>query len=259
MVRVDDVCRVLENLAPLRLAEDWDNVGLLIGMRDDPVESIGTCLTLSADVVERAIDQSLSMVVSHHPLPFRPVKTLTDAPGPGQLVHRLVRGGVAVYSAHTAYDSAAGGINARWAQRLNLKNVRPLRPDEEDPTVGSGRVGLLEHQMPVVDLASLCSPPERSHRVRLTGDPAAMVSKVAIGCGSGGSFLGDAIEHGCDVLLTGEATYHTCLEAAASGVTVVMTGHFDSERFAMEALAENLQKRLPRVAVSVLEESDVVR
>lgn len=255
---VGDVCRWMQTIAPLHLAEDWDNVGLLIGRRVAPAPKIATCLTLSPDVVANVIDAGVAMVISHHPLPFRPVAKITDDDPSASLLLDLAAAKVAVYSAHTAFDSAVNGINARWAARLKLDNVVPLTPTKDDPAVGSGRVGDLPASIPAAQLADQCGGSRGNRRVRLSGDPSATVRRVAIGCGSGGGFLKAAIGHRCNALITGEATYHTCLEARAAGVTLVMTGHFDSERFAMEQLADEIAAAFPPSEVFAAPETDVV-
>ena len=117
----------LEDLAPLALAEEWDNVGLLLGDPAASVRRIIACLTLTREVAAEAVETGAQLVITHHPILFRPVKRLTTASTDGQIVLALAKAGIAVYSAHTAYDNAAGGINDRLADRLGLSHVGPLR------------------------------------------------------------------------------------------------------------------------------------
>ncbi|MEM6365195.1 MAG: Nif3-like dinuclear metal center hexameric protein [Planctomycetota bacterium] len=246
-MRLDHVCQTLASIAPLKLAEDWDNVGLLIGDRQAEITRVLTCLTITPGVVDEAIDGRVDLIVSHHPLPFKPLAKINTDTIPSQLVWRLCRAGVAVYSAHTAYDSATGGINDQWAQRLGLQNVRPMLPFEStsaaiDPAKcdGAGRIGELSKPVSARDLLRRAARCCGATRPRLAGDPNAMVQRIGIGCGSGGSFLAAARRAGCDGLLTGEATFHICLEAENTGISLWMVGHFASERFAMETLATRL-------------------
>ena len=122
------VTAALEHLAPLRLAAEWDSVGLLVGSRRERIGRVLTCLTLSAAVVDEAIGGDFDLIVTHHPLPFRPVARLTDATPTGGLLLDLARAGVAVWSSHTAWDSAAGGINDQLAEMIGLAHVAPLEP-----------------------------------------------------------------------------------------------------------------------------------
>ncbi len=248
---IADACGLLESIAPCVLAEEWDNVGLLVGDPAAPLSRVLTCLTLSPDVVDEAIAADASLVVTHHPLPFRGVKSLTTESVDGGSLWRLARADVAVYSPHTAYDSAAGGVNQQWADRLGLTATRALAPTpDRTDGAGVGRVG----RWPGGDFDAL------AERVKqLTNQPHVRVvtpevvsyidrgATVAIACGSGGSLLDLAVRAGCDVFLTGEMGFHECLRCRSLGVGVILTGHYASERFALETLADRLRAGLPGV------------
>jgi dinuclear metal center YbgI/SA1388 family protein len=117
----------MEQFAPLELAADWDNVGLLLGDLAAPVERLMTCLTVTPEVVAEAVAERVQCIITHHPMLFHAVKRLTAATSEGQMLLALIRAGVAVYSPHTAFDNTAGGINDALARRLGLMEVGPLR------------------------------------------------------------------------------------------------------------------------------------
>lgn len=127
MHTVANLIAALETIAPPSLAAEWDNVGLLLGDAAAPVKRVMTCLTVTPDSVAEAIEAGGHLIVSHHPILFRPTKNLTTSTPEGRMLLNLVQAGIAVYSAHTAYDNCAGGINDRLAQKLGLKSVGPLR------------------------------------------------------------------------------------------------------------------------------------
>ncbi|QDU91585.1 Putative GTP cyclohydrolase 1 type 2 [Pirellulimonas nuda] len=246
MTTVRQLCQSLEGAAPLALAEPWDNVGLLLGARDAPVERVMTCLTVTPATAAEAVRERAQLVVSHHPLPFRPLKTIVDDAPPGRLVLSLAAAGVAVYSAHTAYDSAVGGVNDQIADGLNLTDVLPLL--ESDAGVGSGRIGVCVED----SFAELCLAAARFFGIaslRTVGAGQDAVDRVAIACGSGGSLLEGAIAAGASAMVTGEMTFHDCLAAEAAGVGVVLLGHYASERFAMQSLAARLAAAHPELTV----------
>jgi len=250
MPTVGEVARVLEQLAPLALAEQWDNVGLLVGEHQWPAERVMTCLTVTADTAAEAIDQQAQLIVTHHPLPFRPVKSITSSTTVGRLLLQLIRHSIAVYSPHTAFDSASAGINQHLAIGLGLQEIKPLAPAATgDPEEGAGRYGLIGEPLTRRELAERTKQFLNVDSVRIAGASDANVSRVAIACGSGGSFLEAAAAAECDVLVTGETTFHTCLEAEAQGVGLILPGHYASERFAMLSLADYLTDQLPGVAV----------
>ncbi|MEM1225995.1 MAG: Nif3-like dinuclear metal center hexameric protein [Planctomycetota bacterium] len=251
-MKIDQVCQLLATIAPLNLAEDWDNVGLLLGDRHGRVKRVMTCLTVTPAVVDEVIREKVDLLVSHHPLPFQPMSRVTTDSAASSLVWRLCRAGVALYSAHTAYDSADGGINDQWATALRLSGVRPLNVFESEPSsapeatlsLGSGRFGDLADPLPASELLIQAAELADSSRPRLAGNPNLPIRRLGIACGSGGSFVSSARRRGCDALLTGEATFHACLDAENTGMVLLMVGHYASERFAMESLATRLSSAI---------------
>ncbi|WP_153558482.1 Nif3-like dinuclear metal center hexameric protein [Roseimaritima sediminicola] len=268
-VTVEQLCQSLAELAPLSLAESWDNVGLLVGNRRARVERVMVCLTITPAVVAEALERQADLIVAHHPLPFKPLARITRDTVAGAMLWDLIRGGVAVYSAHTAWDSATDGINQQLADALGLTDVGPIQPQVLPPhstgdsatgdsatgdsatgagevsesaaqMLGAGRLGRAGEGTTLKHLAKQAAAKTRATAVRLVGSPDMLVRKVALACGSGGSFLDAAARRGCNCLVTGEATFHACLEAEGRGVGLVLLGHYASERFAMEELAGRL-------------------
>src|SRR5262245_40657526 len=134
----------LEEYAPPRLAESWDNVGLLVGDRAAVVSKVMTCLTITPDSAAEAVDEGAQLIVTHHPLPFRPLKQLTTDTVEGKLLWSLIGAGISIYSPHTAFDSARAGINQRLADLLQLQGIAPLVPAPVTPdedSLGAGRHG----------------------------------------------------------------------------------------------------------------------
>ncbi|MAI69466.1 MAG: Nif3-like dinuclear metal center hexameric protein [Rhodopirellula sp.] len=263
MISLEAVCSSLASIAPLRLAEDWDNVGLLVGNRRASIAKVMTCLTVTPNVVSEAVEQQVGLIVAHHPLPFKPLARITSDSVAGEMLLRLIGAGVAVYSAHTAFDSAAEGINQRWSELLSLQSVETLVPTAGEATKrtdshgeslplsieGTGRWGRLAEPESLHSLVCRAASAVGATSPRLVGDPDRKVSKIGLACGSGGSFLSAARRRGCDVLITGEATFHACLEAEACGVGLGLLGHYWSERFAMEGLAQTLESAFPKLSI----------
>lgn len=257
MPTVDEVVRLLDEFAPPALAEEWDNVGLLVGDRGRAVCRLMTCLTLTPATVSEAIEHKADMIVVHHPLPFRPVSQITTDTTVGRLLWDLIGARTAVYSPHTAFDSARGGINQLLATGLGLTHVEPLMPtDTGDPTSGAGRCGAPDKPLTLADMAYRVKEFLSLEHVRLVGRTDQVVHRVAVACGSGGSFLADAQTQSCECLVTGEANFHTCLEAEAIGVGLILAGHFASERFALERLADSLDAQFPDVQIWASERED---
>jgi dinuclear metal center YbgI/SA1388 family protein len=124
---IQDIISALQEIAPLRLAAKWDNVGLLLGDPTTSVERMMTCLTVTPDSAAEAIAERAQLIVSHHPILFKPMQRLTTATPEGRTLLSLAKAGIAVYSAHTAFDNCADGINDLLAKTLGLQSVGPLR------------------------------------------------------------------------------------------------------------------------------------
>lgn len=257
MSTVSDVIAFLECVAPPALAEDWDNVGLLVGRRDSVVQNVLTCLTLTPDVAEEVIRKNVQMVVTHHPVLFRGAKKICDATVEGRMLLRLVENKVAVYSPHTSFDSAAGGINQQLAESFGLKSVKPIRPLPEDAALGGGRWGILQKGGLLAEFLSTVKAAVCADYLQFTGTADAAVFRVAVACGAAAGFMQDSIRLGCDTFVTGEARFHSAVEARAEGINLILLGHYSSERPAVESLAEVIQRKFPTAKVFVsLQETD---
>ena len=151
MLTIETVAAFLDHFAPARLAEDWDNVGLLVGDRRRTVRRVMTCLTITPASAAEAIEREADLIVSHHPLPFAALKRLTTDTTVGRLLLDLIAAQVGVYSPHTAFDSAAEGINQRLSAGLGLRGILPLVPHEEGQ--GTGRYGWLGEPVGLGQLA----------------------------------------------------------------------------------------------------------
>lgn len=251
MMRLREVMHVLEQLAPLGLAESWDNVGLLVGDEEAAVTRAMTCLTVTDSTLQEALDEQVELIVAHHPIPFKPIHRISSGTPTGRLLLQAIRAGIAIYSAHTAWDNAPLGINRRLAHFLGLQEIAPLSPSPvavlAAENLGSGACGRLPTHSTIASVLSELQSSIPEMQARSTRPVGQTIQSAGIVCGSGGSCLAQVVTRGCDAMLTGEATYHQCLEAEAHGVALILMGHFASEFFAMKHLAELLGQRLVEV------------
>ena len=250
MATIKKVCGFLDSFAPTRLAEDWDNVGLLVGDPEIEAKKVMTCLTVTPESASEAIEKNVDLIVSHHPLPFRPLKRLTTETVPSRLLWDLVRAGVSIYSPHTGFDSATEGINQTLGQKIGLTELSPLVPIKDDPAeLGAGRIGRLKTATSLQAFVDAIKSEFAMDGLHIVGDLGSSVELVAVACGSGGSFLEKARRAHCDTFVTGETTFHTCLEAKANGISLVLLGHYASERFAVEELSRRIASKFSDMEV----------
>ncbi|MCS6899506.1 MAG: Nif3-like dinuclear metal center hexameric protein [Myxococcales bacterium] len=237
-----------EEIAPPRLAEPWDNVGLLAGDPSAPLRRLLLTIDYTPVVAQEARSLGCQAVVSYHPPLFQPVKRVVAGGG----IFEAIRDGIALYSPHTALDVAPGGTNDVLCDLLGAGERKPLRVSHGSPQEGAvwgiGRVAdlpptlrteLVERTRQGLGLSSL-----------LVGGPTeGEVSRIAVCAGAGGDLLEAALASGAQLFLTGELRHHDVLRATRSGVTVICTLHSHSERVALTSLARRLALLLPDVEV----------
>jgi dinuclear metal center YbgI/SA1388 family protein len=239
-VPVSRVVAAIEARYPPATAEAWDRVGLVVG---DPDESVRRLL-LAVDCVQATVGQAVEvgaqMLVVHHPLLLRGVHSVATTSYKGSLVHRLVRSGIALYTAHTNADVATPGVGDALCARLGLRDVRPLRPDVAQP----GRIGRLDPPRPLAELVVDVerSLPGTAVGVRAAGDPRRRVETLAVVGGSGDAYLADATSAGADAFLTADLRHHPASEHVdAGGPALLDAPHWATERPWLDMLAEELR------------------
>lgn len=249
---LDDVLAALAQVAPPRLAEDWDRTGLMIGRSSSPIGKITAALDPSLEAVRAAANPSgTGCLITHHPLFFKPLSALnTDTPI-GRITAEAIRLDVAVVAAHTNLDSARGGVNDVLAAYLGVVNVVPLMPDAEDPLAGMGRLGVLKTPLTPRELAARVRDALGAEAVRLTGGNNTRLSRAALCSGSGGSLIGLAADLGAEVFIIGEAGYHDLLEARDRGLTVIEAGHRNTEEPVVLELSRNLNAALETAGIGI--------
>lgn len=232
--KVSDVYSILNEIAPFDTQMDFDNAGLLLGHPDAPVECILTALDATSGVVEEAKRVGAQLLVTHHPVFFRPVKRLVETDPEARNVCALIRANIALIAAHTNFDMAEGGVNDALAEQLGWR-VRErgelLRYGEFDEPVLLET--LAEHAGKALNAV-----------VVLYGGAKRQITRWAICSGAGGSEAAEAAENGAELLVTGEIRHHEALEAMERGMCVLEAGHFFTEFCAARQLQKHLQERL---------------
>lgn len=222
-----DIADIIERAFPKEYAEEWDNVGLLVGSRDADVKKVLLTLDVTPFVADEAIASGADMIVSHHPIMFSPVNRITDDTAEGKMLIKLIKNGISVYAAHTNLDKGAGGINDYLSCLFGLSDTEVvLKTDAEG--VGLGRVGTLPKPLTARELAQLVKE-KLSSPVRLSGDGDKVVSRIAIGSGASDDIIPTASEMGADAVITGDCKYHRNQGYTELGTVVIDAGHYPTE------------------------------
>lgn len=255
MAQIKELYDYIDSIAPFGTQLDFDNAGLLVGRGSAAVDKVLVTLDITAAVIREAVDMGAELIVAHHPVIFHPVKTVTDGDTTGEKVLLLAEHRMAAICAHTNLDAAQGGVNELLAQRLGLTELEQLHQngvDEQGRAYGIGRVGLLETSAPMdaSAFAARVKADLNAANVRYV-DAGKPVHRVAVGGGSCGSMLHDAVAAGCDTFVTADVKYDVFLEAGELGINLLDAGHFATENVVVEPLARSLQRAFPALTVQV--------
>ncbi len=236
MITVKDIIEFTETFAPLCTAADFDNCGLLVGSSEQEITKVIVALDITPQVVKEAIDKGAQLIISHHPVIFNPLKKLSTDSVP----YMLAQSGITALCLHTNLDIAEDdGVNVCLAKALELSDIR-IFPDE------FVCLGELSEALTTEDFAQLVKDKLHAECVCFTkGDKP--IKTVGMCSGAGGDMYHCAVALGADVFLTGEAKHHEYLEAEATGIPMVVAGHFFTEDIAMPALTKKLADKFPEV------------
>ena len=237
----DTFLNELEAWAPLSFAEEWDNCGLQVGRRDKVVRKVMVALTPGEAAIQAAVDADVDMLLTHHPMIFKPAKSVTTDTVLGQSIIKLIQHDINLYCAHTNLDMAVGGVNDVLAKALNLQNIEILENVTED--YGIGRVGDLAEPITLQAFLTQTAKQLACNHLAYQGDVNRTVQRVALCGGSGISYLHAAKKAGADVYVTGDMKYHDAQLASELGICVVDAGHFGTEKHIVKTLAEFVQKQ----------------
>lgn len=251
---VQNILDYLFTLAPVSYQESWDNVGFLVGRKDAPVTRILVALDAAAAVAEEAAALGCELVVTHHPLIFRPAKHITDAdPMTGGLLSYLEKG-LAVISMHTNLDCAPGGVNDVLAERLGLHNFETLQDGETAGLLRAGDAAPMELPAFAAFVKERLACP--GLRYVSGGKP---VRRVAVGGGGCAGYMSAALEAGCDTFVTADVKYHEFQEAQTRGLNLIDAGHFETENPVCAVIEQKLAARFPEIEVLLSAHTDCIR
>lgn len=225
---VKDIFDYINSVAPFKNQCEWDNSGLVVGSFDAEVKKIGVVLDITSDAVKYAAENGIDLIISHHPVIFRPVKTfLAD-----DIPFMLAKSGISAICAHTSLDIAKGGVNDALAEALGFENATPLAESGEE-----SMVRVVETAGTTADeLAKLVA--EKLSTCVTVADGGKPIRKIALCGGAGADFFEKS---GCDAYITGEVKHHEYLQAKECGITLIAAGHFETENPVVTVIANKIK------------------
>lgn len=249
-MQLKDVMEELETLSPTHFAEDWDNCGLQCGRKKKEIKKILLAVDATDEVVEEAVLSEADLLLTHHPLIFPNVSSVTEDTVTGRKLLKLIQADIACYSMHTNFDVM--GMADEAADRLNLLEREVLMVLYEDhiSKEGIGRVGRLPREISLKECAELVKEVFLLDDVRVFGNLEKRICRAAVSPGSGKKMSKYALECKADVLITGDIDHHEGLDAMAEGLCIIDAGHFGIEKIYVDFMKNFLLRNMPEITVS---------
>ena len=246
MATVEDICALMEAWAPVKTQYSFDNSGLQTGDRHAEVERVLVALDADDAVLEECAQKQAQLLITHHPMIFSPIKSVSSDTREGRLLMKAIRSGVAVYSSHTPLDGAEGGANDELCGLLGITAFAGLELQYSDAqrTVYCGRVGELNSPVSLHELSLRTAAALGAGQCRVIGDDNRILRRAAVCSGAGGGFVQAAADAGADVLITGELKHHEMLAVRELGLCAVEAGHYYTEAPVTDRVIEYLQNHI---------------
>lgn len=240
MAKTSEIIKVLEDYAPPELAESWDNSGWQVFFGNDNTSKVLICLSVTDEVVNQAVELGCNLIVSHHPVIFKPLKVIKDV----KLI-KAVQRGIQIYSLHTNCDKTHRGTSDLIAQRLNLKKTAVLNDFV--------RVGLAPYEMSLDELVAYVKLAFNVERIKLVNNAKkTKIKTIAVCAGAGADFIEEIEKYNIDAYVTSEVKYHDALDSRRT--VLLDIGHFESEKPFVEEIKNVLENNKHRIEVVIAKE-----
>lgn len=245
MATVKDIYDFIDSIAPFNTAEEWDNPGLLVGDKEKTVNKIIFALDCTEDVINQAISCGADLIVTHHPVIFKPLSEVTAH----SLVYKLIKNDLSIICAHTNYDKAINGVNDILCNTVDLNNVEHIDG-------ACLNVGLLVNEMNSKEFAHFVK--SKLNGVVRFNNIEKTIKRVAVCGGSGSDYLSLTKSLNCDALLTGDGSHHSFLDAYEMGILLVCAEHFETENISIKPLADKVKNNFDMECVIAVQKSPII-
>ncbi len=255
-MKCSEIMEKLEAIAPVCYAEEWDNVGFLAGRREKEVQTVFIALDATDAVIDEAIEVGADMILTHHPLIFKPLTRVNEDDFIGRRLIRLIQNDISYYAMHTNFDVMGMAEAASEEMGLLQPKVLMVTYENGQKAEGIGRYGKLKEVLSLSECAAYVKEVFRLEHVNVYGDLETSITVAAISPGSGKSVVKDAVAAGVDVLITGDVDHHMGIDLQAQGICVIDAGHYGIEKIFVPYMKDFLKKEIPSVQICMAEEKN---
>ncbi len=256
-MKIQEITKYIEKLAPLEYAEGFDNVGLLVGNYETEVTGVLVTLDTLEDTIDEAIEKNCNFIVSFHPIIFSGLKKLNGNNYVERVVLKAIKNDIAIYATHTALDNVQQGVSGKICDVLNLQNSKTLIPKTtiaSQETIGMGMIGELPHEMKEKEFLQFVKSKMKTDCIRHSELMGSTIKRVAVLGGSGSFAIENAIDSKADAYISADFKYHDFFKAEKK-VLLADIGHYESEQFTKNLLVEYLTKKFTNFAIILSEKS----
>lgn len=251
MVKLSKIIEFMEERFPLEYAEDYDNIGLLIGRGEKDIVKVLLCLDCDEKVVNEAVREGANLIISHHPVIFGGIKSVTDSDPNGRMMLLAIENGISIYCTHTNLDSAPDGLTDYLCRRLGLDPVEPIEGN-------AGRICKPKEGMRLLELCARIKEELNLECVATTAEMNRLVKLVGVCNGSGADLANAAREKGADVYITGDVKYHQIRDFYLwDNFEYIAVSHYDSEKIVTELLFDVLKEKFKQDLEAVISKENV--
>jgi dinuclear metal center YbgI/SA1388 family protein len=249
-MRIKEIIQALERFAPLPLQDGFDNAGLQVGLTEAEATGALLCLDVTEAVVDEAVARGYNLIISHHPLLFKGLKSVTGRTYVERCLMKAIKNDIVVYSAHTNLDNASGGVNYKIAEKIGLYDVHILEPKSGEEGAGSGVIGELKEPETETEFLKRIKRLFEVSCVKHNHLNGRLIRRVAL-CGGAGAFLlPKAVTEGADVFITGEVRYHDYFDYE-DRILIAEIGHYESEQYTKEIFYSIIRELCPTLDVEM--------
>lgn len=249
MILISDIIDTLESKIPPVWQESYDNTGVQILDRDKECTGTLICVDLTREILDEAIEKNCNLIITHHPLLFRPRKSFQGRDRVELLTVEAIRHGISIYSCHTSADNAPIiGVSWVMARRLGLTDIHCLTTGD-DTTPGSGAIGELEREMTLGEFVKRVKHTFGSPVVRSSTDKLdTPVKRIALCGGAGSEFITDAIAQHADVYINSDTKLNYFLDYT-DRIILLDIGHYEAEECTKEIFYDIITEKIPNFAL----------
>lgn len=241
-MKAKDIIKLMNNWADPKLIDVWDNTGFQVGDAEKNVEKILISLDLDRNVLDYAVSKNYDMIITHHPLIFKAIKSITTEDHKEKMIYDLIRSNIVAYSAHTNLDQAKGGVSEELGETLGLSQMITLSSSEIEDG-GYGKVGYIKAQN-IKEYADFIKKKLDIDYLTIYGQTDKKIEKVAVCGGAGSDFIYDAYKNEADLYVTGDIKYHEAQMADELGLSIIDPGHFHTEKLILPVIKKYLEESL---------------